>query len=628
MIEFHIQEEPLEMEYPEKPKRKFMEKETELFFLKKENLRSELFQIVLYVLFSFEIDEILSLFRNFMYKYLRKRSLLITFQDFCKFMNQIEKSLGSFQTIKVLKLINPAMYSRFNSLELLFGNPQERRPGSKLGSFVLKGYFEYFKYKMNPENEKLYGFKKKDKANCLWSSEKRLEEPDVQSQSRESRKNIEINIVMDPSESNNQISPNNEQTHNRIRAFQNSNNNMRRISNKNSPSNHFFKRTSNLSRHQSKTRSMIHENFGSSEKNLEFGIYTDETDSDSDSGDSRSGKSSPHLLNSIKNIKGKSFIRPSSKVFDHSPFSKHESYIEPIIEDNLEDVLPTQMETTPRKKPKIKLESAFGEEYLDILKSLPFLLVYFFLDLTLSATELKRQFESQHIFQNRQQMMAAVCLSAQVVLSKSKMEDTMTLVDLENLLFVYKNTFAPNITETQTKLILDDFKNQQKNISAHRLSVKYVLEHLTCLLGYIDSNNAIEKKIKSIHKRVKKTGKENIFRFGNDRRRDEDDRNMNSMNRQTRQLMDVMDDDELIVDHLQANSIHQNLIWRLSHYLYHKKVFWITYEIRKNLLIFLNFKTNKIKEIKLKKVFHALADGLATIFPHSHEFIIFKVIIL
>jgi hypothetical protein len=641
------------LEYSERRRHTFMENNEELFFLDPENHKSELMQVIFYVLFSFEIDEILSLFRNFMHKHLGRRSLLVTFKDFCKFMNKIEKSIGSYQTIKVLKLINPRMYSRFNSLELLFGNPQERKPGSKLGSFVLKGFFEYFKYKMNTENEKLYGFRQQKKFDeNVWYSDDNLDEPDINSQSEMSNKHFKINIVEDNSDSDENLmehKPSNTEGKNRISAFQT-----------------FYKKSKSSQLNTLvgggegtlHSKSQIHNNALSSENCLEYNIYSDESSQESNR--NLNYKPTMRSLNSNKLPQTKSFLKQSQRI-DELPgnlgfkdFSEKLNHnksfnapsqindIEPIMEENLENEFPTQMESTPRKKPKIKLESAFAEEYLDILKSLPFLLCYFFLDLTFASVERKRQFESQNIFKNRQQMMAAVCLSAQVVLSKSKVEDTMTLLDLENLLFVYKNTFAPNITETQSKLIVEDFKSQQKNLSAHRFSVKYVLEHLTCMLGYIEGNNSIEKKIKTIHKKVKKNSYEGGY-FPNHFKGDAQSRNSDLVggrspfekyaNEQKQKILTGMygvmeEEEEQIVDHLQVNSIHDNLVWRLCHFLYHKKIYWITYEIRKNLLVFLDFKkkSKRGKETKIKKVFHALADALAAIFPHSHEFTIFKVL--
>jgi hypothetical protein len=250
------------------------------------------------------------------------------------------------------------------------------------------------------------------------------------------------------------------------------------------------------------------------------------------------------------------------------------------------------------------------------------------------ATERKKQFENQNIFENRQQMMAAVCLSAQVVLTKSKYEDTISLLDLENLLFVYKNTFAPNISEIQTKLILEDFKLQQKNISAHRLTVKYTLEHLTCLLGYLEDNNNTQKKIKTVHKKMSKTminsfwGKSNVndssssSRFNRNRKKSI---KSPEPRKSKKELFGMMRDDESIASQLKVSSINENLIWRLCHFLYHKKIFWVTYEIRKNLLIFLPKMQKSKKGIKIKKVFRSLAESLSTIFPHAHEFVIFKV---
>jgi hypothetical protein len=540
------------------------------------------------------------------------------------------------------------MYSRFNSLELLFGNPQERKPGSKLGSFVLKGYFEYFKYKMNPENEQLYGFKKKNKFQNMWSSEK-VDDFNINSDSFESVQNIQINIVKE-SEDESNIMESKSLNPQKSQLLGTS----RKSSIKSSNSNQFFNDKKSFN---NQSKSLI-QNL-SSEGNIGYNIYTDESEesqikSVGHQGSNKSFRKSKlaskksfmsrnsqldaessnlSILKKFqaqqeKKIKFKSKSRMSSMI--NSPNKS----IEPIIEDNLEDILPTNLESTPRKKPKIKLESAFAEEYLDILKSLPFLLCYFFLDLTNVATERKKQFENQNIFENKQQMMAAVCLSAQVVLSKSKYEDTMSLLDLENLLFVYKNTFAPNISEMQTKLILEDFKIQQKNISAHRLTVKYTLEHLTCLLGYLEDNNNTQKKIKAVHKKMSTNmiknfwGKSNV-NDSNSTSSFHKKRKFSMKSPEPRKSRNVkfgmMGDDECIANQLQVSSIHENMIWRLCHFLYHKKIFWVTYEIRKNLLVFLPKMQRTNKGIKIKRVFRALAESLATIFPHAHEFTIFKV---
>ena len=79
----------------------------------------------------------------------------------------------------------------------------------------------------------------------------------------------------------------------------------------------------------------------------------------------------------------------------------------------------------------------------------------------------------------------------------------LTLHDIENLLFVYKNTFSPELSNLQIRLILLSFQSHQRNTSTHRFSIKYVLEQLTAQLGFLDDSRRLSKKVRGCLKKRK-----------------------------------------------------------------------------------------------------------------------------